>query len=67
MGHIDNSNCKSINVEVEFRTGITIRGTIRIGTDQIIDQVAETEDNIHKTEVGLDRNKIIEEVILEEM
>ena len=36
--------------------------TIKIGTDQ----TAETEDNTDKTEVGLDMNKIIEEIILEE-
>ena len=40
-----------------------VRVTIRIGTDQI----AETEDNTDKTEVGLDMNKIIGEAILEEM
>ena len=63
---IDNSNPKSIRVEVEVKTGITIRETIKIGTDQITDQTAKTEDNTDKTEVGLDTNKIIEEVILEE-
>ena len=60
---IDNSNPKSIRVEVEVTTGITIRETIKISRDQI----AETEDNTDKTEVGLDMNTIIEEVILEEM
>ena len=63
---IDNSNLKSIRVEVEVKTEITIRETIKIGTDHITDQTAETEDNTNKTEVGLDMNKIIEEVILEE-
>ena len=63
---IDNSNPKSIKVEVEVKTEITIRETIKIGTDHITDQRAETEGNTDKTEVGLDRNKIIEEVILEE-
>ena len=60
-----NSNYKSIRVEVEVKSEITIREMIRIGTDQITDQIAETEDNTDKTEVGLDMNKIIEEVILE--
>ena len=60
---IDNSNPKSIRVEVEVRTEITIKEIIKIGTDQ----VAETEDNTDKTEVGLDMKIIIEEVILEEM
>ena len=63
----DNSNHKSIKVEVEVRTGITIRETIRIGTDLITDQIAETEDNIDKIETGLDMNKILGEVILREM
>ena len=63
---IDNSNPKSISIEVEAKTEITIRETIKTGTDQITDQTAETEDNTDKAEVGLDMNKIIEEVILEE-
>ena len=41
--------------------------TIRIGRDLITDQIAETEDNTDKTEVGQDMNRIIGEVILEEM
>ena len=60
-----NSNYKSIRVEVEVRTEITIKEIIRIGTDQITGQVAEIEDNTDKTAVGPDMNKIIE-VILEE-
>ena len=60
---IDNSNPKSIRVEVEVKTEITIRETIKTGTDQ----TAETEDNTDKTEVGLDTNKMIEEVISEKM
>ena len=62
MEQVDSSNHKSIKVEVEVRTEITIRGTIRTGTDQIV----VTEDNADKTEVGLDTNKIIGEVPLEE-
>ena len=46
---------------------ITIKGTIRIGTDQITGQISETEDNTDKTEVGLGMNKILGEVILGEM
>ena len=56
---VDSSNHKSIKVEVEVRTEITIRGTIRTDTDQIIDQIVVTEDNTDKTEVDLDTNKII--------
>ena len=62
---IDNSNPKCIRVEVEVKSEITIRETIKTGTDQITDQTAEIEDNTVKTEVGLDMNKIIEEVTLE--
>ena len=35
--------------------------------DQIAGQTAEMENNTDKTEVGLDMNKILGEVILEEM
>ena len=66
MGQVDSSNHKSIKVEIEVRTEITIKGTIRTGTDQIIDQIVVTEDNTDKIEVGLGTNKIIEEVTLEE-
>ena len=64
MEQIDNSNHKSIRVEV--RKEITIREIIRTHTDQTTGQIAETEDNIDKTEVGLDMSKILGEVILEE-
>ena len=43
----------------------TIQETIGIGTDQIRGQIAETEDNTDKTEVGLDMNKILGENIEE--
>ena len=66
MGQVDSSNHKSIKVQVEVRTEITTRGTIRTGTDQVIDQTVVTEDNTDKTEVGLDMDKIIGEVTLEE-
>ena len=51
------------------QTGITItnRETIRIGTDQTTGQIAETEENTDETDVGLDMNKILVEVILEEI
>ena len=67
MSQVDSSNHKSIKIEVEVKIEITIRGTIRIGIDQITDQIVVTEDNTDKTEVGLDMNKIIGEVTLEEM
>ena len=65
MEQTDNSNHKSIRVEGEVRTGITIRETIRIGTDLITDQIVETEDNTDRTEGGPDMNKILGEVILQ--
>ena len=58
MGQVDSSNHKSIKVDVEFRTEITIKGTIRTGTDQIIDHIVVTEDNTDKTEVGPGTSKI---------
>ena len=39
---------------------------MRIDTGQVTDQIAETEDNIDKTDIGLGMNKILGEVILEE-
>ena len=66
MEQTGNLNHKSIRIEVEVRTETTIRETIRIGTHLITDQIAETEDNTDKTEAGLDMNKILGEVILEE-
>ena len=66
MEQVDSSNHKSIKIEVEVRTKITIRGAIRIGIDQITHQIVMTEDNTDKTEVGLDTNKIIGKVSLEE-
>ena len=66
MGQVDSSNHKSIKAEVEIRTEITFRETIRTGTDQIIDQIVVTEDNTDKTEVGLNMNKIIGVVTSEE-
>ena len=67
MGQVDSLNNKSIKAEVEVRIEITIRETIRTGTDQITGQIVETEDNTDKTEVGIDMNKVIGEVTLEEM
>ena len=66
MEQTGNFNHKSIRVEVEVRTGTTIREILRIGTGLIADQIAETEDNTDKTEVGLDMNKILGEVIVKE-
>ena len=70
MEHIDNSNHKYIRVEVEVRTGATVREVTKIGTDKIVDQIAETEDSTDNIEVGLDMshdtNRIIGEVIYRE-
>ena len=67
MGQVDSSNHKSIKVEVEVKTEITIRETIRTGTDQTTGQIVVTEHNKDKTEVGPDMSKITDEVTLEEM
>ena len=66
MGQVNSSNHKFIKVEAEVRIEITIRGTIRTGTDQVKGQIVVTEDNTYKTETGLDTNKTIGEVTLEE-
>ena len=55
---MDNSNHKPIRVEVEVRTETRLREIIRIDTDQITDQIAETEGNIDMTEAGLGMNKM---------
>ena len=57
MGQVDSSNHKFIKTEVDVRTEITIRGTIRTGIDQIV----VTEDSTDKIEVDLGENKIIGE------
>ena len=66
---IDSSNHKSIRVEVEVRTGVTVKEATKIGTITV--QIAETEVSTDKIKVGLDMNqdmnRIIGEVILEEM
>ena len=67
MEQTDNLNHRPTTVEVEVRTETTIRETIRIDTDQITDQTAETEDNIDKTESGQDMIKVLGEIILEEI
>ena len=59
---IHSPNPKYIRVEVDIRTEITVRGTIRTDRDQITGQVVVTEDNTDKTEVSLDMDKIIGEV-----
>ena len=66
MGQVDSSNHKSTKIEVEARTEITLRGTIKIGIDQITGQIVVTEYSTDKTEVGSDMSKITEEVTLEE-
>ena len=66
MEQTDNLNHKSIRLEVEVKTEITIKETIRIGTDPITGQIGETEDSTDETEVGLGMNRILGEVILGE-
>ena len=71
MEQICNSNHKSIRVEVEVRTGVTVREATTMGRDKITDQIAETEFSTDKIEVGLgmnqDMKRIIREVIFAEM
>ena len=64
---MDNSNNKSIKVEVEVRTGVTVKEATKIGP--ITDQITETEHSTDKIEVGLDMNQDTNRIIgkLEEM
>ena len=61
MEQLDNSKHKCTKVEVEVKPRITIGEIIRI-----TGQIADTEDNTDRIEVGLDTNKLIGEVTLEE-
>ena len=65
MEEVDSLNHKSVRVEVEVRTGITIKDIIKTDIDQITGQIVETGDNTGNTEIGPGTNKIIGEVNLE--
>ena len=69
MEQVDNLNHKFTKVEAEDKIEVTMTDAIMISeairTD--IGQIVETEDSIDRSEVGLDMNKIIGEVILEVM
>ena len=69
MEQVDNLSHKFTKVETEDKIGVSMTGAIMI-SEAIrtnIDQIVETEDSIDRTEVDLDMNKIIGEVILEVM
>ena len=66
VGQVDSSNQKSIKVEVEVKTEITIRETIRTSIDLITGQIVVTKYSTDKTEIGPDMNKTTGEVTLEE-
>ena len=67
MEQVDNLNHKFTKVEAEDKIEVTMTDAIMISgairTD--IGQTVETEDSVDRTEVGLDINKIIGEVISE--
>ena len=69
MEQVDNLSHRFTKVEVEFKTEVTMTDAIIISEAINTDtgQIAETEDSIDRTEVGLGMNKIIEEVISEIM
>ena len=57
---------KYIKVEVltlKVRTEVTIRETIKMGTDLAIDQAVETEDNMDEEVIDPDFSKITEGII----
>ena len=62
----DHLSPKYIKVEVltlMVRTEITIRETIKIGVDWVIDKVVETEDNMNEEVIDPDFSKITEGTI----
>ena len=67
MEQVDNLNHKFTKVEAGDKIEVTMTKAVMtskaIRTD--IGQIVETEDSIDRTEVGLDMNKITEEVISE--
>ena len=67
MEQVDNLNHKFTKVEAEDKIEVTMTDAVLIskGTRTDIDQIAETEDSTDRTEVALDMNKIIGEVISE--
>ena len=69
MEQVANLDCKFTKVEAENKTEVTMRDAVMI-SEAIrtnIGQIVETEDSTDRTEVGLDTNKIIGDVILEVM
>ena len=67
MEQVDNLNHKFITIEAEHKIEVTVTDAVMISKSirTNIDQIVETEDSIDRTEVGLDMNKIIEEVTSE--
>ena len=67
MEQVENLNHKFTKVEAEDKIEVTMTDTIMISKDTRtnIGQIVETEDITDMTEVGLDMNKIIGEVISE--
>ena len=67
MEQVDNLNHKFTKVEAEDRIEVTMTDAIMIskatGTDR--DQIVEMEDSTDRTEVGLDMNKVLGDVISE--
>ena len=65
MEQVDNLNHKFTRVEAEDKINVTMTDAIMISETirTNIGQIVDTEDSIDRTEVGLDMNKIIGEVI----
>ena len=63
MGAQDNSNPRYIKAKVEVRTEAIAKQIIKIGIGQTTDQTLEIEDSSGKTEVDIDLNRVIEEVL----
>ena len=67
MEQVDNLNHKFTQVEAEDKIEVTMTDVVMISkaTRTDVGQMVEIEDSIDRTEVDLDMNKIIGEVISE--
>ena len=67
MEQVDNLNHTFTKVEAEDKIKVTMTDAIMISkaTRTDLGQIVETEDSTDRTEVGLDMNNIIGEIVLE--
>ena len=63
-GHL---NPKYIKAEEEDKTEVIVKGIIKIGIGQVIDQIAGIEDSLGETEVDPDSSRVKEKTIFKIM